>query len=220
MSTILLAEDEQVLRESLAELLQSEGYTVRQAATGSEAYEIAVGEPVDLVLTDVRMPEMDGVTLLGKLRQLAPETPVIVMTAYGTVENAVEAMQLGAWDYLLKPVQFDDVLLRIKRAFEYREISRDRRVLADQIAQQGSFHNLISEAPEMLALFEQARQLSRVKSNVLLIGESGTGKELFARAIHCNGLTRSKPFIAVNSGAIPESLIASELFGHRKGAFT
>ncbi|MHC4652504.1 MAG: sigma-54-dependent transcriptional regulator [Planctomycetota bacterium] len=218
--SILIVEDEQVLRESLAGLLEEEGYEVLQAGNGAEAYAIVLQRPVSLVLSDVRMPEMDGMELLSRLMQLAPETPVIMMTAYGTVDSAVAAMKAGGWDYLLKPVQFDDLLLKVQRALEFGELSRDRKVMSEQMAAESTFHDLVSEAPNMLNLFEQVRKLSTVKSSVLLVGESGTGKELFARAIHYNGITRSKPFVAVNSGAIPDTLIASELFGHRKGAFT
>jgi two-component system response regulator PilR (NtrC family) len=218
--SLLIVEDEQVLRESLAGLLEEEGYEVLQAGNGAEAYAIVLERPVNLILTDVRMPEMDGMQLLERLRQLVPETPVIMMTAYGTVDSAVAAMKSGGWDYLLKPVQFDDLLLKVQRALEFGELSHDRKVMSEQLAAQSTFHNLVSEAPNMQLLFEQVRKLSTVKSSVLLIGESGTGKELFARAIHYNGITRGKPFIAVNSAAIPDTLLASELFGHRKGAFT
>jgi len=219
-NSILIVEDEQVLRESLAGLLEAEGYDVLQAPHGHEAYEMVLKRPVDVVLTDVRMPEMDGMALLTHLKKLAPETPVIMVTAYGTVDSAVAAMRNGAWDYLLKPVQFDDLLLKIERALEFGAMSRDRRVMTEQLAAESSFHNLVSEAPNMLRLFEQTRKLSKVMSNVLLVGDSGTGKELFARAIHYNGITRTKPFVAVNCGGIPDTLIESELFGHRRGAFT
>ncbi|MFG0286315.1 MAG: sigma-54-dependent transcriptional regulator [Phycisphaerales bacterium JB039] len=218
--TILVAEDEQLLRSSLAELLREEGYMVLEAANGVEAYEMAVERPVDLVLTDIRMPEMDGLALLQRLQQLAAQTPVLVMTAFGTVESAVAAMHAGAVDYLLKPVQFEDMLMRVRRALEFGEMRRDRRFLTEQLAAQSEFHNLIGESPGMRRLFQLAQKLSTVRSNVLIVGDSGTGKELFARAIHYNGITRDKPFVAVNCGAIPDSLIESELFGHRKGAFT
>ncbi len=218
--TILIAEDEQVLRESMADLLDQEGYRVLQAADGKVAYQTIIDHDIDLVLSDVRMPEMDGMTLLEHLAKAAPETPVIMITAYGTVDSAVSAMRRGAWDYLLKPVQFDDLLLKIERALEFGEMSRDRRILTEQLATESTFHNLVSEAPNMMKVFEQVKKLSTVKSSVLIVGESGTGKELFARAIHYNGISRNKLFVAVNCGAIPESLIESELFGHRKGAFT
>lgn len=219
-NTILIVEDETVLRESLAELLAGEGYEVLQAPDGKAAYNLVLKRPVDLVLSDVRMPEMDGVTLLGHLNKLAPETPVIMITAYGTVESAVAAMRNGACDYLLKPVQFDDVLMKIRRALDFREMAKTQRVMTEQLAEGSTFHNLVGNAQSMSRLFEMVRKLSTVKSNVLIIGESGTGKELFARAIHYNGVTRNKPFIAVNCGAIPDSLIESELFGYRRGAFT
>jgi two-component system response regulator PilR (NtrC family) len=143
-----------------------------------------------------------------------------MMTAFGTVESAVAAMRAGAHDYLLKPVQFDDVLLRVRRALEFCVLSRAQRVITEQLAADSTFHNLVGNSKSMLKLFDMVRKLGTVKSNVLIIGESGTGKELFARAIHYNGVTRDKPFVAVNCGAIPDTLIESELFGYRRGAFT
>lgn len=217
---ILIVDDENVLRESMASLLEDEGYQALQAENGQKAYEFLLKESVDLILSDVSMPEMDGIELLAHIKQLAPQTPVIMMTAYGTVQNAVSALRTGAWDYLLKPVQFDDLLMKIQRALEFGEISRDCEIMAEQLAEGSTFHNLVSESPNMLALFEQVKKLSTVKSNVLIVGASGTGKELFAKAIHFNGITRTKPFVAVNCGAIPESLLESELFGHKKGSFT
>jgi two-component system response regulator PilR (NtrC family) len=217
---ILLVEDEQLLRESLAQLLTEEGYQVVQAGDGKAGYDAALAEPFDLVLTDIRMPVMDGLGLLKHLQQVIPQTPVIVITAFGTVESAVSAMRSGAADYVLKPVQFEDVLIRVKRALEFGEMRRNRSILTEQLASQSTFHDLIGESPAMANLFGLVRKLSSVSSSVLIVGESGTGKELFARAIHYNGVTREKPFIAINCGAIPENLIESELFGHRKGAFT
>ena len=217
---ILIAEDEQVLRESLADLLEQEGYEVHQAEDGRKAYEFVVEQTVDVVLSDIRMPEMDGLTLLDHLVKVSPETPVIMITAHGTVDSAVSAMRSGAWDYLLKPVQFDDLLVKIQRALEFSEMSRDRKILTEQLASESTFHNLVSESPNMNEIFGQVKKLSTVKSSVLIVGESGTGKELIAQAIHYNGITRNKLFVAVNCGAIPESLIESELFGHRKGSFT
>ena len=218
--TILIADDEQVLRESLASLLEDEGYQTVEAANGREAYDHVIKQPVDLVLTDVRMPEMDGIELLEALSKAAPETPVIILTAYGTVENAVGAMRQGALDYLLKPVNFDDVLVKVERALQYSETRRTNRVMTEQLASESTFHDLVGESQEMNKLFEVVRKLAQVRSNVLIVGESGTGKELFSRAIHYNGITRNKPFVAVNCGAIPDSLIESELFGHRRGSFT
>ncbi len=218
--TILIVEDEEVLRQSLAELLTDEGFAVVQASNGKDAYAYVLKQPVDLVLSDIRMPEMDGLTLLGHLHRVIPETPVILITAYGTVESAVSAMKTGAYDYLLKPVRFEDVLVKARRAIEFKELSRTQQVVTEQLAEESTFHNLVGASASMAKLFGTVRKLSSVKSNVLVVGESGTGKELFARAIHYNGVTRSKPFVAVNCGAIPATLIESELFGYRRGAFT
>jgi two-component system response regulator PilR (NtrC family) len=218
--SVLIVEDEAVLRESLAELLAGEGYEVLQAADGKAAYAIVLERPVDVVVTDVRMSGMDGLTLLGHLRQVAPQTPVIVATAFGTVETAVSAMRSGAYDYLLKPVQFEDMLLKVQRALEYGDMARTQRVITEQLAEQSTFHNLVGNSQSVAKLFEMAKRLSDVKSNVVIVGESGTGKELFARAIHYNGITRGQPFVPVNCGALTDTLIESELFGYRRGAFT
>ena len=218
--SVLIVEDEVVLRESLAELMAGEGFEVLQAADGKAAYAIVLERPVDVVVTDVRMSGMDGLTLLGHLRQVAPQTPVIVATAFGTVETAVSAMRAGAYDYLLKPVQFEDMLLKVQRALEYRDMARTQRVITEQLAEQSTFHNLVGNSQSVTKLFEMAKRLSDVKSNVVIVGESGTGKELFARAIHYNGVTRGRPFVPVNCGALTETLIESELFGYRRGAFT
>jgi two-component system response regulator PilR (NtrC family) len=218
--SILVVEDEQVLRESLVELLSDEGYEVLQASNGKEAHDLLLQRPVDLIVSDIRMPEMDGVQLLGHAKQIAPQTPVIVVTAFGTVESAVQAMRAGAHDYLLKPVQFDDLIIKVQRALEFGEMVRTKQVIDDQLASGSTFHNLVGESNSMGKLFDTVKKLSTVKSNVLIVGESGTGKELFARAIHYNGITRDKPFVAVNCGAIPDTLIESELFGYRRGAFT
>jgi two-component system response regulator PilR (NtrC family) len=218
--SILVVEDEQVLRESLVELLNDEGYEVLQASNGKEAHDLLLQRPVDLIVSDIRMPEMDGVQLLGHAKQIAPQTPVIVVTAFGTVESAVQAMRAGAHDYLLKPVQFDDLIIKVQRALEFGEMVRTKQVIDDQLASGSTFHNLVGESKSMGKLFDTVKKLSTVKSNVLIVGESGTGKELFARAIHYNGITRDKAFVAVNCGAIPDTLIESELFGYRRGAFT
>lgn len=218
--TLLIAEDEQVLRESLAELFQGEGFDVLQAPDGEAARDVVLNRPVDVVLSDVRMPKMDGMALLHELRQIAPETPVIILTAYATVDAAVAAMREGAADYVLKPVQLDEILMRVNRAMEMRDLVRQRRQVTAQLAEDSTFHNLVGKSPPMMKLFEMIRRLSQVKSNVLIIGESGTGKELFARALHYNGPAGGNPFVAVNCGAIPTTLIESELFGYRRGAFT
>ena len=218
--TILIAEDEQVQRESMAAMLIDEGYQVLQAGDGKDAYDLVLKQPVDVVLSDLRMPRMDGMALLEHMQMLAPETPVIMLTAYGTIPNTVAAMRAGAVDYLLKPVQFHDLLRRIRRALDRREVRHSRQVMTEQLSADSSFHNLVGQSHSMQKLFATVRKLSSVKSNVLITGESGTGKDLFAQAIHYNGVTREQPFVAVNSAGIPSSLVESELFGHREGAFT
>jgi len=220
MKSVLIVEDENVLRESLAELLAEEGYEVLQAQNGKVAYDLVLQRPVDVVLSDIHMPEMDGISLLGHLQKIAPQTPVIILTAFGTVQSAVSAMKSGAYDYLLKPANFDDVLLKVNRALEFGEMSATQKVITEQLAEESLFHNLVGTSKEMGKLFDMVRKLSTVKSNVIIVGASGTGKELFAKSIHYNGLTRTKPFVAVNCGAIPDTLIESELFGYRRGAFT
>src|SRR3954454_16701675 len=182
--TVLIVEDEKVLRESLAELLGEEGHNVIQAPDGKAAHDLILQRSVDLVLSDIRMPEMDGLTLLGHLQKIAPQTPVIVLTAFGTVQSAVSAMKSGAYDYLLKPANFDDVLMKVARALDFGEMTATQKVITDQLAEESLFHNLVGTSKEMAKLFEMVRKLSTVKSNVIIVGESGTGKELFARAIH------------------------------------
>jgi two-component system response regulator PilR (NtrC family) len=154
------------------------------------------------------------------VQRVAPQTPMILLTAYGTVDSAVAAIQAGAVDYLLKPVQFEDLLVKVRRALEVRDLKRTCRVITEQLSADAVFHNLVGQSRQMLRLFDLVRKLSTVKSSVLVIGESGTGKELIARAIHYNGITRERPFVAVNCGAIPDTLVESELFGYRRGAFT
>jgi two-component system response regulator PilR (NtrC family) len=163
---------------------------------------------------------MDGLALLAHAKQIAPQTPMVMVTAFGTVESAVAAMRSGAHDYLLKPVQFDDLIIKVQRALEFGDILKTKQVIDEQLASGSTFHDLVGQSRSMEKLFDTVKKLSSVKSNVLIVGESGTGKELFARAIHYNGITRDKPFVAVNCGAIPDTLIESELFGYRRGAFT
>ncbi|MHC4994528.1 MAG: sigma-54-dependent transcriptional regulator [Planctomycetota bacterium] len=218
--SILIAEDEPGLCRSLAALLSDEGYIVTAVNDGREAFSLILDQPFDIVITDVRMPEMDGVTLLGNLQRTAPQTPVIVITAFATVEDAVSTMRAGAFDYLQKPIDFDGLLAKVERAIKYGDLCHTRDVLTDQLAADVAFENMVGDSSVMTRLFEMVQKLSMVKSTVLVHGESGTGKELIARAVHYNGVTRDKPFVAVNCGAIPETLIESELFGYIRGAFT
>ena len=217
---VLIVDDESSQRIGLAAMVSAWGMTPETAGDGNEALEKLNHFAADVILTDLNMPGLDGFGLLQRLREIGDAPPAIVLTAYGTVESAVGAMRMGAVDYLLKPVDFNDVLLKIQRATTYKEMRHTHKVITEQLAEGSTFHNLVGHSVAMGKLFEMVKKLSSVRSNVLLVGESGTGKELFARAVHYNGVTREKPFVAVNCGGIPDTLIESELFGYKRGAFT
>ncbi len=219
-SRILITEDDDTQREVLAEILGAAGYTVDVAASPQEALDKIETESFDLMLTDLRMPEMDGVELLRRSRRLRPETEVVVMTAYSTVKTAVTAMKEGAVDYLQKPFEKDELLLVVERALEHGELRRQNEQLRELVADSVSLGNIIGESPNMQHVFNIIRKALPVTSTVLIEGESGTGKELVARHIHFSGPRAKKPFVVMNCAAIPDTLVESELFGHEKGAFT
>jgi len=219
MYSILIADDEKNIRELLEIILKKEGFEVSLASTGAEAIALCKKKKFDIVLTDIRMPQGDGHVVLKKVKELHPDTIVIMITAYGSLESAIEAMKDGAFDYLSKPFDVEKAKSIIKNALEKRERdlkSRDKE-LAGEIDR---FDNIISRSPEMHKIFSLIPKAASAKSNVLIIGESGTGKELIARAIHRHSNRRDKPFVTINCGGIPENLLESELFGHRKGSFT
>ncbi len=217
--TVLLADDEKLQRETLAGFLRGAGYRVLEASDGREALEAARRETVDLVLTDLRMPELDGHGLLRELKGMNPSVAVIVMTAYGTVESAVEAMQAGAFSYLTKPVDLKELALLLDRAQELRELVRENRRLRERLGEIEEAE-LVARTPEMREVLGVVSRAAPTKASVLITGESGTGKELIARALHGASPRHAGPFVAVNLAAIPEALVESELFGHEKGAFT
>ncbi len=219
-STVLIAEDDTVQREILADILLKAGYQVRAVPSGREAIDSLREETRDLLLTDLRMPEMDGLDLLREAKRMRPDIEVVVMTAYATVKTAVSAMKEGATDYLAKPFDKDELLLVVERALERGDLRRENRQLRELVAADSSLGNIIGECPVMQKVFDVIRRSVTVASTVLIQGESGTGKELVARHIHFAGPRKAKPFIVVNCAAIPETLIESELFGHEKGAFT
>jgi len=217
---ILVVDDEQSLREVMSIMLKRAGYAVTEASDGEEAIGQVNKEIYDLVITDLRMPKADGMDVLKAVKSTSPETVVLVVTAFATSESAVEAMKQGAYDYLTKPFQVDEVQLIIKNALEKRRLTTENILLKREMASQSSFARIIGESEAMQKVFDVVRKVADAKSNVLICGESGTGKELIARAIHYNSGRSAMPFVAVNCSAVPETLLESELFGHMKGSFT
>lgn len=217
---ILVVDDESSIREFLEIMLKREGYVVGSMASAKEALAATAGHSWDVVITDIAMPEMSGIELLTKLRQANSDTAVIVMTAHGSAEIAVEAMKLGATDYLTKPFQIEEMKIAVERALESVALARENRQLRSELGKAFSVDNIIGTSPAMQVIFNLVRQVSATKTNIMILGESGTGKELVAHAIHRNGAPAKAPFVVINCAAVPESLFESELFGHRRGAFT
>ncbi len=218
--SVLLADDDESLRRVVEYNLREEGYRVVTAADGREALARFQQGPVDLAITDVRMPDIDGIGLLTRLKTMQPDLPVIVMTAHGTIDSAVEAMKLGAFDYITKPFGRDQLKAAVRKALDVAALATENRQLREVIADRFSFASMIAGSRAMHDVTEMAARVAQTDTTVLLEGESGTGKELLAKAIHFNGARRRGPFITVNCAAIPENLLESELFGHRRGAFT
>jgi two-component system response regulator PilR (NtrC family) len=217
---ILVVDDEQSMREFLEIMLKKEDYRVSLASNGEEVLKLLESDIFDLVLLDVRMPKMDGIAVLKRIKALATETIVIMITAYASHDTAVKAMKEGAYDYITKPFKVDEIKLIIRNALEKKNLQKENSLLKQVVRDRYHFHNIIGQSPKMLALYDLLEKVSPTKTNILVTGESGTGKELVAKAIHYNSPRRDRPFVTLNCGAIPESLIESELFGHMKGAFT
>ena len=217
--TVLIAEDEEKMRRILELNLQDQ-YQILLAKDGEEALRLFKENEVNLLLTDMRMPQRDGLSLLHEVKRLRPEIPVILITAYGTIESAVNAMKEGAMDYLLKPVKMEEVELVIERALLQADLIGENRQLKEEIKSLYGLDTIISKHPKIVEIMEIVRQVADSKATVLIEGESGTGKELVARAIHLNSQRAGFPFVVVNCSAIPRELLESELFGHEKGAFT
>jgi two-component system response regulator AtoC len=217
--TILIAEDEEKMRRVLEVNLQDQ-YRVLLAKDGEEAFQLFKENEVNLLLTDMKMPEKDGLSLLHEVKRLRPEIPVILITAYGTIESAVSAMKEGATDYLVKPIKMEEVELAIQRALFQTDLLDENRKLKEEIKSLYGIDTIISKHPKMMEIIGIVLQVADSKATVLIEGESGTGKELVARAIHVNSQRAGFPFVVVNSSAIPRELLESELFGHEKGAFT
>ena len=218
--SVLIVDDEEAMRHLLSVVLRDHGYEVRAVSNGEEALRELAARDYDLVLSDVRMPRMDGLQLLAAIQREHPDLTVIVMSAYGTHDTAVEAMKAGAYDYVSKPFRPDEVLLVLQKAEEREKLLRENRRLRGELAAGYRLDNLVGGSASMQDVLKQLRKVAPVKTTVLLTGESGTGKELVARALHELSPRASFPFVAVNCGAIPGELLESELFGHVKGAFT
>ena len=227
-SRVLVVDDEELIRDTLAEYLTQEGFTVVACGSGEEALAAAGRQPFAIALCDVQLPGMDGLVLLERLQQLSPETSVVLITAYATVENAVEAFQRGAHDYLMKPIILDEVLGKIRRLEATRELALENQWLRRELNRAMPPAQIVGNSPAVAGVFELIRKVAPTRSTVLITGESGTGKELVARAIHDQSLagrgeredTRGARFIAINCAAIPHELLENQLFGHRKGSFT
>jgi DNA-binding NtrC family response regulator len=217
---ILVVDDEDIIRESLSYILNKEKYDVDEAANGKIAFDMLKDKSYDLVITDLEMPEMKGIELLEEIKKLNVQTNTIVITAYGSVDTAIAALRSGASDYILKPVEFDELLIKVKKLFEIRELHLENRILRKELQREYDYTNIIGKSPAITQIFEMIKAVSDTDSTVLISGNSGTGKELVAKALHYNSKRSNRPFIALNCGAISENLIESELFGHKKGAFT
>ena len=220
MDTILIVDDEKNYPLVLSAVLQDEGFETLTANSGHEALAVLEHSDVDLVLTDMKMPKMDGIELLQRIKTIDAELPVIMMTAYGTVEKAVEAMQKGAYSYILKPFDNEQLILYVNKAIAMYRVVKENRQLRSAVENRYSFGNLIGKSKAMQDIFETIRKVAPATATVLIEGPSGTGKELVAKSIHFNSPRRNQPFVAVNCSALAESLLESELFGHEKGAFT
>ena len=218
--TILVIDDDDSLRRVIEYTLQGAGYRVLTAAEGAEGLDVFSREHPPLVITDIRMPELSGYEVLRKVREESPDTLVIVITAFGSVENAVEAMKLGAYDYLTKPFGRDELRLVVEKALSFRGLEDENRRLREQLSEKTDFTRLVGTSDEMRQVFDMVQRVAATEATILISGESGTGKELIARAIHHGSERREGPFIPVNCAAIPAELLESELFGHLKGAFT
>ena len=220
MEAILIVDDEKNYPPILSAILKEEGFETLTAFSGKEALEILKDSDVDLVLTDMKMPFMDGIELLERIKDKDPDLPVIMMTAHGTVEKAVEAMQKGAYNYIMKPFDNERLIIYVNKATAMYRVIKENRQLRSVVESKYSFGNIIGKSKNMRDLYEMIQKVAPATATVLIEGESGTGKELVAKSIHFNGSRRDKPFIAVSCSALAESLLESELFGHEKGAFT
>jgi two-component system NtrC family response regulator/two-component system response regulator HydG len=217
---ILIADDEEAARRSLAQILSEDGYQVSLASNGEEALNLVATESPDVLLTDLRMPVMDGHELLNRVRQGYPDVSVVIMTAHGTIASAVQAVRDGAEEYLTKPIDVEDLELLIERILKRSRLLAETKLLRERVDEKYRFENIVGRSPEMMEVYRLIEQVAPSQASILITGESGTGKELIAQAIHQRSTRRDAPFVKVSCAALPETLLESELFGHERGAFT
>ncbi|HAB51971.1 MAG TPA: Fis family transcriptional regulator, partial [Ignavibacteriales bacterium] len=217
---ILVVDDEEIIRESLSFVLKKEGYLVEEAENGKAAYDKIVASSFDVVITDLEMPGMKGIQLVEEIQKLNIQTSIIIITAYGSLDTAISALRNGASDYILKPIEFDEILIKINRLFEIKDILLENRILKKEIQRTYDYENIVGKSPLIKNIYDMIETVAETESTVLVTGKSGTGKELVARALHFKSKRKNKAFIPVNCGAISENLIESELFGHERGAFS
>jgi len=217
---ILIVDDEEIVRESLANWLEEDGYEVEAAENGARALERLPTKDWNLAMVDLKMPGMDGIQLMDEIRKARPDTIVIIMTAYATVDTAVQAMKKGAYDYIVKPFNPEDLSITIRKIIEHQKLVKENLYLRKELKKQYRLHDMVSKNHKMIEIFELVKTVAKSSSTVLVQGESGTGKELLSRAIHMESPRRDAPFVTVSCAALSESLLESELFGHEKGAFT
>ncbi|OYZ17795.1 MAG: Fis family transcriptional regulator [Bdellovibrio sp. 28-41-41] len=217
---ILVVDDEESIREFLEIMLRKEGYEITLAEDGQKAKELLQKKSFDMIISDLQMPNMTGIELLKYVRQDFPEVLFMMITAFGTTETAVEAMKMGAYDYLTKPFKIDEVRINISNALRSKNLEFENKSLKKELGKEYSFQNIIGNSPAMHYVFDLIKRVSQAPTNILVTGESGTGKEVIAKAIHYNGPLKDRSFVTINCGAIPENLMESEMFGHKKGSFT
>jgi len=221
MKKILIVDDEDKIRHILQIMLEQKGYKTEQASNGEEALKLLKDYHYSMVITDLKMPVMDGMTLLREIKKIDPDYPVIVLTAYGSIESAVEAIKEGALDYIAKPFEEEKILITIERSIRFSELIEEKKIHQEELSEFYDFNSIIAESQQMLQVLKQAALVAKSPdTTVLVLGESGTGKELIARTVHYNSARSAKKFLAINSAAIQPTLIESELFGHEKGSFT
>jgi DNA-binding NtrC family response regulator len=217
---ILIVDDEEIIRDSLSFILEKEGHAVETAQDGLEAISKIEKEPFDIVITDLEMPEVKGIELLEKVQRLTPEAFVLIITAYASIETAIAALRKGASDYIIKPLEFEDIIFRINRLLERRKLELENKLLRQELHHTYDFEAIIGQSPAMQRIYSTVKKVAQTDGTVLITGKSGTGKELIARAIHYNSRRKDNRFVAINTGAIVENLFESELFGHKRGSFT